>query len=566
VAKPNQYAIGAKWQNNGTADYLQLVSPGGTVIGWIDENGVLQGTLTNASTSVTTNSSLTGNGTSSSPLSVVSNNVVQATQYGVLANVKVSYQAAWTSSSTTVTASDGNFTSADVGKIIFGTNSAPTGATSFLTSVVKLPQGTIVSVTNSTTVVVSVAATATVTSGNGILLWGNDDTTALTSAWTAVTAAAGGVLQLPAGKMFIQSAIFINVSTANLTGSGTGGNYLTISGQGLATQIIPTPNFSFSSCTGPDGTGTAAFGWGSLSTQTYGGLIFKDWSIQGYGQSLTGATHSNIMVYAPSDSYFINFACQGFGAGCTSLIGMQIGGYNAVLVNVELDHFGSTVLYVNMNNTVTSTLMTGCYVGGGQTVSLNLASGILQSSSNLIGNNQGSSAEAVLVSGGTWLSSSDAIRPATTYGIKSTGGVIRLNNFSIPTGYNAVGTAALLVAGGNVTVSDSLISNAGGAGYSVQVTSGTFVNLGGNTFTGGYNTSGGTAYAQSGGEGGRATASSNSITVVFNNTYAVTPIIVVSDETTAGGATVTSKSATGCTITTTGASDVVDWTVVPNPI
>jgi hypothetical protein len=136
----------------------------------------------------------------------------------------------------------------------------------------------------------------------------------------------------------------------------------------------------------------------------------------------------------------------------------------------------------------------------------------------------------------------------------------------IETGYNSVGTAAMLVAGGTVFVGDSAITNAGGAGDSVKVTSGTFVNLGGNTFTGAYATTGGVAYAQGGGEGGRATASTNSITVTFNNTYAATPIIVVSDETTAGGASVTAKSSTGCTITTTGASDVVDWTVIPNPI
>lgn len=40
-------AIGASWQGNGSADYLHILNKGGTIIGWIDANGVLQGSLAN---------------------------------------------------------------------------------------------------------------------------------------------------------------------------------------------------------------------------------------------------------------------------------------------------------------------------------------------------------------------------------------------------------------------------------------------------------------------------------------------------------------------------------------
>jgi hypothetical protein len=47
--------------------------------------------------------------------------------------------------------------------------------------------------------------------------------------------------------------------------------------------------------------------------------------------------------------------------------------------------------------------------------------------------------------------------------------------------------------------------------------------------------------------------------------YANTPSIIVSDETTAGGAKVSTKSVSGFTVTCTGASDAFDWIAVGNP-
>ena len=47
--------------------------------------------------------------------------------------------------------------------------------------------------------------------------------------------------------------------------------------------------------------------------------------------------------------------------------------------------------------------------------------------------------------------------------------------------------------------------------------------------------------------------------------YNSTPVIIVSDETTSGGARVSAKSATSFSVACTGASDVVDWATFGNP-
>lgn len=58
---------------------------------------------------------------------------------------------------------------------------------------------------------------------------------------------------------------------------------------------------------------------------------------------------------------------------------------------------------------------------------------------------------------------------------------------------------------------------------------------------------------------GVLTCSSGTVSKTFTTAYTATPVIIVSDETTTGGAKVSTKSATGFTITCTGSSDVVDF-------
>lgn len=482
---------------------------------------------------------------------------ILATNYGAVADVQVSYAAACSNGANTVTVTDANFTSADVGKICFATNASPSGAVSFASSVVVIPQGTITAVLSSTQVTVSQNATQALISGSGIFLWGTDDSTALQNAWNATTAICG-TLVLPVGKMFIQKAIFINVPANCTVGSGSGKS-ITIRGAGqVATLLVPTPNFDFTTATGPDGSGTAAFGWGSSSNKAAGGMRLHDLGICGFGQSAAGA--GKTLVYLPSDGFLINCMLRGWGTAASGCIGVAATfSFNCNIFFTELDHFGST----NLSSSAGALVIVACFIGGGTTTSMSVTGGNVQSVNCFFGSNSNESSYVVKVSGGLWVSTNDKIGASTTGGIQVTGGTAKLQNCFFYEG-NAVGTAALAVAGGTVTVLNSSISNNGGAGKSVLISSGTFVNLGGNTFTGAFSSSGGNFTAHSG-EAGQITLSGGTGTITFVGTYIQTPIVVISDETTAGGAKVTAVGTTTATING-GTSDVVDFIVTPNPI
>jgi len=64
---------------------------------------------------------------------------------------------------------------------------------------------------------------------------------------------------------------------------------------------------------------------------------------------------------------------------------------------------------------------------------------------------------------------------------------------------------------------------------------------------------------------GVLTCAAGTVSKTFTAAWTSTPTIVVSDETTAGGARVSAKSATAFTVTCTGATDVVDYIVIGNP-
>src|SRR5208282_924539 len=59
--------------------------------------------------------------------------------------------------------------------------------------------------------------------------------------------------------------------------------------------------------------------------------------------------------------------------------------------------------------------------------------------------------------------------------------------------------------------------------------------------------------------------STKAITFAAPVAFTSTPVILVFDETTAGGAKLTAKSNTGFTVSCTGATDAFDWIVVGNP-
>lgn len=64
---------------------------------------------------------------------------------------------------------------------------------------------------------------------------------------------------------------------------------------------------------------------------------------------------------------------------------------------------------------------------------------------------------------------------------------------------------------------------------------------------------------------GTSTCSSGAQTVVFSGPFVSPPAVLVFDETTKGGVSLTVKAAWGFEVSCTGASDVFDWIVVGNP-
>jgi hypothetical protein len=64
---------------------------------------------------------------------------------------------------------------------------------------------------------------------------------------------------------------------------------------------------------------------------------------------------------------------------------------------------------------------------------------------------------------------------------------------------------------------------------------------------------------------GVSACSSGAQTIVFANAYSSTPVIIIFDETTHGGASLSAKSASSFAVICTGASDAFDYIVVGNP-
>jgi hypothetical protein len=64
---------------------------------------------------------------------------------------------------------------------------------------------------------------------------------------------------------------------------------------------------------------------------------------------------------------------------------------------------------------------------------------------------------------------------------------------------------------------------------------------------------------------GTSACSSGTKTISFGATYGSQPVILLFDETTAGGVKLSAKSTSGFTATCTEASDVFDWIVIGNP-
>ena len=160
---------------------------------------------------------------------------VNAFNFGATGDAKMVTDAVL-NGTTTVTSATAGFTSADVGKVIWGVETS--------SGLARLAQTTIATYVNSTTITVSVAATGSYTGIN--LIWGTDQTAALQAAF-AEAKNLNEHLHVPAGGYIFSELPFDGNLLADGKASGVIGD-----GSG-STIFYPAPNYDFSSTTANTG-------------------------------------------------------------------------------------------------------------------------------------------------------------------------------------------------------------------------------------------------------------------------------------------------------------------------
>lgn len=254
-------------------------------------------------------------------------NTIDPTDLGVRLDVKMCRDTnAQFTTSTSVTCLTANFTSADIGKVIFGTCCGIQGGPTHPASTLKLPQGTITAVNSATNVTVSIAGTSTTcaTGAAGcLLLWGTDDSAAWDLAWTAATGTAGYCKPMTfSGLSFISTAKFLTtVCNTGITGPGSQGG--SIVGYGYKTSMfVILPNFTASTCTGVSTASANPINSGCFGTSI--GFQLLNMGIWGGENGNSTQLNGKVFLDVGIDSYLTNVLLAGFASGSgTTMIGVQ---------------------------------------------------------------------------------------------------------------------------------------------------------------------------------------------------------------------------------------------------
>ena len=478
-------SLGRVYTGNGQ-DVIQGINEGGQIVTLLSASGLTPGGGTvNFNNGVTGILPVINGGTglsTSIPLGAIDsreNGAKWDTQfcYGTAVTI--------TNSSKQVSCSTANFTSADIGKEIFGTNVSG-GVNQNYQGIVILPRGTITAVINSTTVMVSNAATGSSSGTNGALAWGTNDDAAFTAADAALAALPGcGTLVFPQGATMISQPHFNSMSTA-CQQTSTGISFTTdysnaYIGQGPgSTLFVVEPNFNFAGCTHGTGSNGCFF--------TVEESILSNFGMTGLGN---GATGTNAVVLVNTNFGVQIFNCS-FSAFCgsdssTSNYGLGLGtGTRAHYLAV--DGWGRNGIYVsggagnycyycfygdNLGIPLVIQNSTSYYDYGGQmggtggTIAIQVNNG---STARFFGSN---------FFGGT---------AANGTGLEIINGTVYLFgcNFDLSSGtttngvYDDAQSNSILYASGSVI---------GGSFEAVRFANGIFFDLGGNTFKGGASSS-----------------------------------------------------------------------------
>ncbi|MGO8792683.1 MAG: hypothetical protein ACLQVL_35575 [Terriglobia bacterium] len=435
---------------------------------------------------------------------------VYAAQYGAIPDGRFVPDANTTSGSKTVTCpnSDCNFTSADVGKIVFGTlvpNNYNGGAN--MNGTLVIPQGTITAVNGASSITVSVAATSTHTWVSGspgvILIWGSDNSSALASAFTAATSVTYGPcapLILPAGLMLIQQAEFIN-APANCVGLVADNREgIKVIGQGQSvTQLVPTPNFNFTTCTGPkngcfgDNYSTPFLGF---SPSYSGGTYFKDWSIWGGNYAGANPSSAKAIVVVGHNNVYENWACMGWGgepSGTTAqgnLGGAYVYGTPSLMTNFQIDGCGSSY-NIEVVSGAYASINGQSFFGDSVATPVLITGGTLYTFGANIGGQLFTNGDEYDVNqtGGTWISSGDLIGETWDSGVhlisvQVTNSKAVLTNCSITNPATSGVIVGVYLSGGTAIVGGCTIKASATGGYGFYLVIGsTLIDNGGNVVT-----------------------------------------------------------------------------------
>lgn len=302
-------------------------------------------------------------------------------------------------------------TDSTVGQIVFATSLTRAGGNGGTN--VFVPQGTITAINSSTQVIVSNAPTAVMTPAENTccLVWGDDETTALTNAWNATTACKpGGMLILPGinpqgdgPAVILTQSAQMNLSANNGTGGSRSG--YGACGSGInATYIIPTPNFNFATadsnkvcfCDVSDGANFhnfTIFGAGNGNPGTI------------YGSSL--ASYIGVQAHSLDNAIFQDMALLAWGGGNVSGlgIGLNVAGGEIVIRRVDCDMFGNVACQAGGEGSLDGQYFDQCTFWDSSLICLlvNAANGGLYNPVITMNCNMGSASMIVsVIGGGIW--------------------------------------------------------------------------------------------------------------------------------------------------------------------
>lgn len=368
-----------------------------------------------------------------------------------------------TTGTVTNTSGGGPFTSTSVDgtKIAFATSLAPTGGTSFGTSVLTCPRTTILSVQSTNQATLAANCTATSAASNPFF-FGPDETAGLQQFAAAINAVCGMGIW-PAGYALTNQATFGNppfaACAAPIGGTRQGPDLM---GQGAGeSQIVIDPNMDWTTCKFGQQKNNCFFG--GIGASSAGGYSVQDLGITGLGVNYTvGAT--TYITELEANTYARNVYITGIGASTQNLVGLATVGICPEVIgpNFQIDGAGARA-WLNQVTQFCPVILTGQDFFGDVA---GLTGGCLCAVDN----------QGVILSTGTlW----GAVFSASKYVINSSAA----NSYFDSVGDNWVpggsGASTVLVGVNASTAKARIVSPAGGLTYNIGGSSGLFLGVSG---------------------------------------------------------------------------------------